>query len=329
MFVGGSFTSVNGNATPQINLTRININTRVEDVLDGAGNQGFGGYGIGKVNTLTGYNGKLIVGGDFTTLGGSGNNCDYLGEVYNQTASSGSQTFAEYAGGVNNIVYALNNTNGYLFVGGSFTYVNNSSFNYEYLATWDSSNWNYVNNPNAFNGAITTIMNTGFYPYLFIGGSFTSPHQYACYIDFSTPSMSSATDSGRAWSYPFVNNRQQFYNGNSYILTLDEIVQNTAYQTWVSLGSPPTGYTPSYIGSFNGELKVAYENNGGVVYNKTIASQTCTFSLSSGYFKYNGTLYTSYILSLIDVAMEFLGDTTSSPAYWRPIGYSFAGGTFT
>ena len=330
MFVGGSFSSVNGNATAQINLTRINITTRVEDVLDGGGNQGFGGYGVGKVNVITGHNSLLVVGGDFTTLGGSGNNCDYIGEVSNPLASSGSQTFAEYGNGVNGIVYALNSTNGYLFVGGSFTYVDNNLFNYEYLATHSGGTWSYVGGSgNTFNGGITTIMNTAFYPYLFIGGGFTSPHQYACYVDFSSPSSSSATDSGKAWSYPFVNNRQQFYNGNSYILTIDEVVQNTAYQTWVSLGTPPTGYTPSYIGSFNGELKAAYENNGGIVYNKTTASQTCAFSLSSGNFKYNGTLYTTYTLSLIDVAMEFLGDTTSSPAYWRPIGYAYAGGSFS
>lgn len=328
IFVGGSFTSVNGNATAQINLTRININTRLEDVLDGGGNQGFGGYGVGRVNVITGHNNLLIVGGDFTTLGGSGNNCDYIGEVNSHLAASGSQTFAEYYNGVNNIVYALNSTNGYLFVGGSFTYVDNNIYNYEYLATHSGGTWSYVSSPNAFNGSVTTIMNTAFYPYLFIGGGFTAPYQYACYVDFSTPSMSSPTDSGRVWSYPFVNNRQQFYNGNSYILILDEVTQNTAYQTWVSLGTPPTGYTPSYIGSFAGELKVAYENNP-IVYNKTVASQTCAFTLSSGNFKYNGALYTTYTLSLLDVAMEFLGDTTSSPAYWRPIGYAYAGGSFS
>jgi hypothetical protein len=330
MFVGGSFTSVNGNATPQINLTRININTRVEDPLDGGGNNGFGGYGVGKVNVITGFNGNLIVGGDFTTLGGSGNNCDYIGEVSSITSGSGSQTFAEFGNGVNNQVYALNSTNGYLFVGGAFTYVDNNISNYEYLATYNGGSWNYVGGSgNTFNGYVSTIMNTAFYPYLFIGGSFTGPQQYACYVDFSNPSTSTATDSGNAWSSPFINNRQQFYNGNSYILTTSEVVHNTGYQTWVSLGTPPTGYTPSFIGSFDGELKVAYENNGGYVYTKTIASQACAFTLSSGNFKYNGALYTTYTMTLIDVAMEFLGDTTSSPAYWRPIGYAYAGGSFS
>jgi hypothetical protein len=332
MFVGGSFTSVNGNATPQINLTRININSRVEEPLEGAGYNGFGGYGVGKVNALTGYAGELIVGGDFTQIysnGGSPVTCNYLGKVYNQTASTGSQNFYEVGNGVNDRVYALNNTNGYLFVGGEFTYVNNGFDNYQRLATWNGS-WGYVGGfPYTFGGSVTTIMNTAHYPYLFIGGSFTTPFQYACYIDFTNPSTSPATDSGKAWSYAFTNNRQQFYNGNSYILTLDEVTQNTAYQTWVGLGTPPTGYNPSFIGSFNGELKVAYENNGGIVYSKTLASQTCAFSLSSGNFKYNGTLYTTYTLSLIDVAMEFLGDTTSSPAYWRPIGYAYAGGSFS
>lgn len=333
MFVGGSFTSVNGNATPQINLTRINITSRAEEPLEGSGYNGFGGYGVGKVNTLTGYGGDLIVGGDFTQIYsniGSPATCNYLGKVYNQSGSTGSQNFYEVGNGVNGIVYALNSTNGYLFVGGSFTYVNNGFDNYQNLATWNGS-WGYVGGfPYTFSsGSVNTIMNTAFYPYLFIGGSFTTPYQYGCYIDFTNPSTSTATDSGKVWSYPFVNNRQQFYNGNSYILTLDEITQNTAYQTWVSLGTPPTGYSPSFIGSFNGELKVAYENNGGIVYSKTIASQSCTFSLSSGNFKYNGTLYTSYTLSLVDVAMEFLGDTTSSPAYWRPIGYSYAGGSFS
>ena len=333
IFVGGSFTSVNGNATPQINLTRINISSRAEEPLEGSGYNGFGGYGVGRVYTLTGYGGELIVGGDFTQIYGNTTpsvTCNYLGKVYNQLASSGSQNFYEVGGGVNNIVYALNNTNGYLFVGGSFTYVNNNFDNYEYLVTWNGGTWSYVGiGYNTFNATVTTIMNTAFYPYLFIGGSFSAPFTYGCYIDWSNPNSTNATDSGRSWNYPFVNNRQGFYNGNSYILTLDEVTQNTAYQTWVSLGTPPTGYTPSYIGSFNSELKVAYENNGGVVYSKTIASQTCTFSLSSGNFKYNGTLYTSYTLALLDVAMEFLGDTTSSPAYWRPIGYAYAGGSFS
>jgi hypothetical protein len=330
MFVGGSFTSVNGNATPQINLTRINISSRAEETLDGFGNYGFGNYGSGFVNTICSYAGELIVGGSFQQIGGSGATCNYLGKVNNQSGSSGSQNFYEVGGGVNSDVYALNNSGGYLFVGGDFTYVNNSSYNYQYLATWDNANWNYVGGGyTTFNSGVRTIMNTAFYPYLFIGGGFSAPYTYACYVDFSNPSVSSATDSGKAWSYPFVNNRQQFYNGASYILTLDSVSQNTAYQTWVSLGTPPTGYTPSYMGFFNSELKVAYENNGGIVYSKTLASQTCAFSLSSGNFKYNGTLYTTYTLSLIDVAMEFLGDTTSSPAYWRPIGYAYAGGSFS
>lgn len=329
MFVGGSFTAVNSNPTAQINLTRININTRLEEPLDGGGNNGFGGIGVGKVNVLTGFGGNLIVGGDFTTLGGSGNNCDYIGEVSNITAGSGSQNFSEFGNGVNNQVYALNSTNGYLFVGGAFTYVDNSLYNYEYLATYSGGSWNFVGGSGTtFNGYVSTIMNTAFYPYLFIGGSFTAPYQYGCYVDFSNPSTSPATDSGNSWSYAFINNRQQFYNGASYILTTDNVLHNTAYQTWVSLGTPPTGYVASYIGYFNGELKVAYENQP-FVYSKTIASQTCVFTLSSGNFAYNAGLYTSYTLSLIDVAMEFLGDTTSSPAYWRPIGYTFAGGTFS
>jgi hypothetical protein len=329
MFVGGSFTSVNGNATPQINLTRINISTKLEEPLEGSGANGFGNYGVGKVNTLTGYGGELIVGGDFTQIGGSSATCNYLGKVYNQSGSSGSQNFYEVGNGVNARVYALNNTNGYLFVGGDFTYVNNGMDNYTYLATWNGSSWGYVGGGyTTFNSSITTITSTPFYPYLFVGGSFSAPYTYGCYIDWSNPSGSNATDSGKSWSYPFVNNAQGFYNGASYILTLDSVSQNTAYQTWVSLGTPPTGYTPSFIGNFNGELKVAYDNST-IVYSKTLASQTCAFSLSSGNFKYNGTLYTTYTLSLIDVAMEFLGDTTSSPAYWRPIGYAYAGGSFS
>lgn len=329
MFVGGSFTSVNGNATPQINLTRINISSRSEEPLEGSGSNGFGNYGVGRVNTICSFAGDLIVGGDFTQIGGSGATCNYLGKVYNQNAGTGSQNFYEVGGGVNGVVYALNNTNSYLFVGGDFTYVNNSSYNYQFLATWDNANWNYVGGGySIFNSGVRTITSTPFYPYLFVGGAFSVPYTYACYIDWSNPSGSSPTDSGKAWSYPFVNNSQGFYNGAFYILTLDSVSQNTAYQTWVSLGTPPTGYSPSYMGYFNGELKVAYDNNTSV-YSKTLASQVCAFSLSSGNFKYNGTLYTTYTLALLDVAMEFLGDTTTSPAYWHPIGYAYAGGSFS
>jgi hypothetical protein len=217
-------------------------------------------------------------------------------------------------------VNALFNANGYLWVGGDFTYVNNNTNNYNYLATWNG-NWDYVGG-NAFNGSVNVISNTNSFPYLLVGGAFTSPFSYICYVDYNSPN-NYPTDTTLSITAP-INRGCIFYNGNVYVFTTTQGVYfSSSFQFWTNQGTPYSG-NPSFVGVFAGEAKVAYDNYS-FFQSRSNVSQVASFVLTSGNFKFNTTSYTTATLSIVDIGWDFVGDLTSG-AVWRQSSYNPWGG---
>jgi len=323
MYIGGSFQSVNGNATPQFGLTRVNLYNYIEDPIYDPANTIYGvdcGGGGTGVYAIYDYNSTLICGGLFTNFYPNSAPTNNLFYVSNYTGAGGSQVYYEAFGGTNGKVNALFNANGYLWVGGDFTFVNNNTNAYNYLATYNGV-WDYVSG-NTFNGAVNVINNTNSYPYLLVGGVFTSPHSYICYVDYNTPN-NSATDTTLSITAP-INRGCIFYNGQQYLFTTTQGVYfSSSFQFWTNQGTPIAG-NPSFVGVFAGEAKVAYDNYS-FFQSRSNVSQVASFVLSSGNFKFNTTSYTTAFLSITDIGWDFVGDLTSG-AVWRQSSYNPWGG---
>jgi hypothetical protein len=322
IYIGGSFQAVNGNATGQYGITRVNASNFIEDPIYDNMNNFYGvdcGGGGQGVYCLHDYNGNLYCGGSFTNFYPTTTTCNYLFYIYNYTGSSSNQTYYEGHGGTNGKVNTLLSSNGYLFVGGDFTLVNYqfSPINYQYLATWNGGAWDYVGG-NAFNGAVNVINNTNNYPYLIVGGFFSSPFPYICYIDYTFPN-NYPTDTYLSVNTG-INRNCIFYNGSINVFTTNQgVFQSSTFQLWSNLGSPYSG-DPSFIGYFSGEYKVAYTNYS-FFQTKSTVSQVASFVLTSGNFKFNTTSYTTAILSMVDLGWDFVGDM-SSGAIWRATTYN-------
>ena len=325
MFIGGSFTAVNGNATPQYGLTRVNLSSFIEDpIYDGpAGINGVNGV----VYCITSYGGSLWCGGQFSQFAGAAptTTCNNLFYVGSYGAGGGSQLYTEAFGGTNGQVNALLSAGSYIFVGGDFTYVNFtfSPINYPYLATWNGGSWDYVG-AFTFNAGVNSLNYTGAFPYIIVGGSFSSPYQYICYIDYNFPN-NAPVDTTLLVSAP-INRGCIYYNGSNYIhTTTNGVYFSSTFQVFTSLGTPYLA-TPSFIGYWGGEPKVAWSNYS-YIQSKSNVSQNASFVLTSGSFKFNGTSYTTATISLVDVGWDFVGDITGS-GIWRQASYN-AWGSFS
>ena len=155
---------------------------------------------------------------------------------------------------------------------------------------------------------------------MFVGGSFTSPFQYNCYVE-TTLSTNLAIDTTLSVNSPILRGCG-FYNGTTYILTHTQgVYQSSATQSWISLGTPQTSYIPTYIGFIYGAIKVGYSNYSYIM-ERVILSQSASWSLSSGNFKWNASTYTSYLISIPDQGQTFVGYIISGVGYWYQTGYN-------
>ncbi len=129
LYVGGRFTAVDGTALQAQGIARWTGSGWQAIANPGAG-------GNGKINVMTVYQGKLIVGGDFTGIGGSSAN--------NLAAyDPNTNTWSSIGGGVNGEVQALYVYDGELLVGGTFTRVGLAPNDQPiaFFARWDGTNW--------------------------------------------------------------------------------------------------------------------------------------------------------------------------------------------
>lgn len=130
LYVGGRFSYVGGTALQANGIAR----------YGGAGWQqvgpGQGAGGSGRIYAITEYQGKIIVGGEFSGIGNS--------SAQNLAAYDPvSNTWSAVGGGVSGPVYALGVYDGELLVGGGFTQVNvaTSPQTISFFARWNGSQW--------------------------------------------------------------------------------------------------------------------------------------------------------------------------------------------
>lgn len=166
LYVGGSFTAVDGSALQAQGIVRWTSNGWQTIANPGAG-------GNGKINAMTIYQGKLIVGGDFTGIGStSANNL----AAYDPTTN----TWSSVGGGVNGEVHALYVYDGELLVGGSFTIVGSlpNEQTIAFFARWDGTSWKAPDPSNSL------YLLVGGYPLafaeyngkLYVGGNFIAAY---------------------------------------------------------------------------------------------------------------------------------------------------------
>ena len=129
LYVGGRFTTVGGAALQAQGIARWTANGWQSIATPGAG-------GAGTINVMTVYRGKIIVGGEFTGIGGTNaNNIAAYDPV--------TQTWSPVGGGVNGEVLALYVYDGELLVGGNFTRVGSPPNDQPIaaFARWDGTTW--------------------------------------------------------------------------------------------------------------------------------------------------------------------------------------------
>ncbi|MCS7189415.1 MAG: hypothetical protein RMJ66_06260 [Bacteroidia bacterium] len=129
LYVGGQFSSVGST-----NLTAYGIAKYTPSQGWSTVGPGTGAGGTGQVYAITEYQGKIIVGGEFSGIGNSSaQNLAAYDPVTN--------TWSAVGGGVSGPVYALAVYDGELLVGGGFTQVGNPPQSISYFARWNGSQW--------------------------------------------------------------------------------------------------------------------------------------------------------------------------------------------
>jgi hypothetical protein len=129
LYVGGRFTTVGGTALQAQGIARWTANGWRSIATPGAG-------GAGKIHVMTVYRGKIIVGGEFTGIGGTNaNNIAAYDPV--------THTWSPVGGGVNGEVLSLYVYDGELLVGGNFTRVGSPPQDQPIaaFARWDGATW--------------------------------------------------------------------------------------------------------------------------------------------------------------------------------------------
>jgi len=208
LYVGGSFTSVDGSALQAQGIARWTGSGWQAIANPGAG-------GNGKVNVMTVYQGKLIVGGDFTGIGGtSANNL----AAYDPTTN----TWSSVGGGVNGEVQALYVYDGELLVGGTFTRVGAPPNDQPiaFFARWDGTTWK-APDPNYPSYLLMGGNPLAFAEYngkLYVGGNFIAAYYnqtdkaYLAIWDKATQTLLPACAPGQApdnnvWALAVWNNK--------------------------------------------------------------------------------------------------------------------------
>ena len=207
LFVGGSFTSIDGNSISAKSIASWDGNSW--NIL-GSNSTNNGVDSIVYALAMNGTN-NLFVGGSFTSVNGPSISAyDIASWDGNSWNILGSSTI----NGVDGTVYALamNGTN-QLFVGGYFTLANGYSISANYIASWNGSSWSILGTNltnNGVNGtsspAVRALAMNGT-SNLFVGGSFTSVNGN------SISSSNIASWDGNSWNILGSNSTNNGING--------------------------------------------------------------------------------------------------------------------
>jgi hypothetical protein len=317
VFIGGTFDSINGNATPQYNITRVNVATYMEEPMGDSSSLIFGTGANYTVYGMTDVNGALAFCGNFTSLS-NGTNALYICEISAPYVAGLNQLYTEMHGGVNNQVFAIYYNSNRVFFGGDFTTVDNSSpIGYAYGAYYDYnvSSWLDVAN-NSLNNSVYIIKPTA-YGYIFLGGTFSAPatQTYNCYIEEATPQNYADT----LLVLPNPPTYKHAYGAGAtlsvYSSGTPSFFVSSNFQVWVDLGQPSaSGSDITGVNFWSGNYKAIY-NNYEYVRSHATLPHSCIFT---GSFIYDGTAYGNYTITTRNVSQQFIGDDNNS--YWSIIG---------
>ncbi|MEX1071893.1 MAG: sortase [Anaerolineales bacterium] len=180
LYVGGSFTDVNNSGTSLTAADRIAKWDGSNWSALGVGTAGNGSIINGQVNALVVIGSDLYVGGTFTNVNNSGTSLTAADRIAKWDGSNWSALGSNGAGGgsLNNAVSALAVIGTDLYVGGTFTNVNNSGTTLtaaDRIAKWDGSDWSALSSNGAADGsignnAVLALVASG--SNLYVGGSF-------------------------------------------------------------------------------------------------------------------------------------------------------------
>ena len=324
MFIGGLFDAINGNATAQNSITRVNTASYLEDPMeDGATiNRGF--QQGEQVFCMTDVNGALVCGGSFLTDELGTTPILHIGSISNPYVAGSAQTWTEFNGGTNDVVYAIYHepTNDYTYIGGDFTIVNVniSAQSANYGAGFSTAFGIWVQMAsNAFNSTVSTIQFSTYGGMIWtgsFGGIPLGTQDYNIYIDANTQVVSATNLT--LTIVPNYKQRNFTASGVNALIGFDNTFYiNTAYQSWENLGTNTIAGSIVGINYWNADWKIISDTNIEVKTHETL-SHAQTFN-SAGIFKFNGTLYTNYTITTRDISQQFIGDATLN-AFWSPIG---------
>ena len=325
VFIGGNFSTINGNAQPQYGIARVALSTYTEDPMYDSLNTE-AGVGGGEVYDITDVAGELDIVGSFTTTN-TGNTALRMLTITNPyVAGGGSQTFIESYGGANSIIYTIlfEPTYGRVYYGGAFSGVgiNIGATGCNFIAYWDIAltGWNVVGG-NVFNGNVNKIIFTGHTELYVVGGFSIVASTYNCYLDLisTTP-----IDSNIILSTPPTFQQAFHLGGNLAVMDGTTFYREDAATIWTSLGVPSVGTTITginYDTTSIGDWKVIY-NDYAYIRSHSIQPHSCEFQ---GSFKYDNTTYTKYTIVPRNVSQQFIADNGCS--FWSIIGAGV--GTFS
>ena len=321
VFIGGDFTSVNGNATSQYGLTRIylggGIGSYSEDpIYDSTNNNhGINGY----INTITEYSGELFVGGSFSSFSPSSTSIENVFRVQSPGSSGGSQIYDDQSSSlrIGGEVMCSCSYGSFVFFGGNFTQVQGGSYSYQYFVAYtpSSTTWTLCD-ANNFNGVVYACGVSQLSTHILVGGSFSqSGFSNVCYIDAGSPSSSAIN----AQVSPSTISRGGIFcgGGKDMITSSDTSTYiSSSFTSWSYIGQSNGGYIPSGI-FYYGKPFASYSNYSYVRENN-LSSQSVSFSLPSQIFRHNGAYYQTATLSLPYTSQQFVSDSTAS--FFYPVG---------
>ena len=314
VFVGGMFTSVNGNATSQNSIARIYLaagGTYYEDPAYDGSSYIFGVEDNTTVYSITfdqggsGGFGTLIYGGNFTRLS-NGAPCGFIGAMNNCLASSGAQSYNEYEGGVNGKVYAVLYYNNFLWAGGDFNVVGVNTFsqNLNYCSAFGGGSWQQVAS-NGISATVFEIQQTS-YGYVWLGGSFGqiygSGQNYNTYIDQNNPNTFQDTFLNASNGITYKSTHYSTF-GVLGVIDSGSLHVSSNYQAWTNFGPPSGSGNITGVNFFASNWKVCYDGDSSVK-THTILPHSCAFS---GVYKYDNTTYANYTITQRDVSQQFIG----------------------
>jgi hypothetical protein len=335
MYIGGSFNSINGNATQQLNITRVSTSSYVEDPIYDGGSSIYGTNQNSRVYAIE-YdvsNDRIFFGGSFTSFS-NGNNCYRIGQITSATNTGGIQTYSELDGGVDNEVYAIHydtTATNYLYVGGAFTTVGSNTspqtMNYGAVYYPAAGTWQYPFCQNQFNSPVYVILSSASTQYLFVAGSFANPSPltgspYSVYVEvvdaqnlYYDTALTLATPPSQKQAYGV------FGAIPPSVMNANDLYIESGFQVWTSLGTPTGAGGVTGINYFAGNRKVIYDGYS-YVRSYQLLPHSCAFI---GSFVYNAVPYSTYTITMRNVSQQFIGDLANT--YWSIIGQGV--GTFS